>query len=897
MFTIPRLSILAGRQSFFTFLLALVIVSFDSNSQHVIGKVVDAKTGEPLAFANVFLNNNTIGAVSDSDGSFVLSSVPVGMHELVISFVGYDVRKIVINVRRADLFLGQVLLVPSLTELNSVVIRGTRDKDWEKQVRKFNSVFLGKDEFAKSCRILNPWVLEFSTENNEKKFTAKAGQPIEILNAALGYKIYYYLQDFWSRGKSYNFSGHVRFEELLPETVDQEVDWRKNRAIAFQESYNFLFYSILRRELNKNGFSISRAESGPSKYADLLNWVPIDTASVFFGDQNTGEQVIELGRLVNISNSHTRERSVIEIKGERVVLNENGFVLNPTDLIVSGKYYEHRLGHLLPISYSLKTEADHVYRGAPRGLFERIHVQTDKGYYYPGETVWFKGYVHTNADLRDSLSRTAYIELISPSSSIELSKTLAIEGGIFYGELDLPDTLMPGNYFLRVYTNSNRNFGEKNLFAGQLPILRFDEEPVELAVINEEEVYDSSLLITFSKPAYKVREKIQMSLKTSDEERQPLSGNVSISVTDVFRVAPITRFPAIMKLLTPFHPPVPAGDKVYPLELGLHFRGQFLNDRDQPEQVKLNIIRADSMNALQAITDANGYFEIDGLYFYDSAVFAVQPERNSQESSGTVTIVGRDIPAIIIPTAIPVMTRPSTQQLRWKEDFTLDQDTRLLEEVVVTGRKVQRDIQFLQGPNSVQIIKGKDINRTNVLFTLKSALGVDVDLMSGMVRSTRGGIRTGAQLSQKDPGGSPYSLSIDGVLVPEQGSIGLRLSSLDPAEIDFMIVGRNYISVFMKRPEEVVATPNFQRLVLKGYAAPRPFRSPNYELPGMDASRPDHRSTLYWDPSVTTSSDTGTVNLTFFAADLPGRYRIVVEGMLEDGRPVRSVRFVEIEDD
>jgi hypothetical protein len=41
----------------------------------------------------------------------------------------------------------------------------------------------------------------------------------------------------------------------------------------------------------------------------------------------------------------------------------------------------------------------------------------------------------------------------------------------------------------------------------------------------------------------------------------------------------------------------------------------------------------------------------------------------------------------------------------------------------------------------------------------------------------------------------------------------------------------------------------------------------------------DYHSTLYWNPNVSTNPDTGTATLSFFAADLPGEYRIVMEGV------------------
>ncbi|MEM1095000.1 MAG: TonB family protein [Bacteroidota bacterium] len=53
------------------------------------GTVRDARTGQPLAGANIRIINTTIGTVSDRQGRYEISNVPPGVQALVISFVGY----------------------------------------------------------------------------------------------------------------------------------------------------------------------------------------------------------------------------------------------------------------------------------------------------------------------------------------------------------------------------------------------------------------------------------------------------------------------------------------------------------------------------------------------------------------------------------------------------------------------------------------------------------------------------------------------------------------------------------------------------------------------------------------------------------------------------------------
>lgn len=55
-----------------------------------------------------------------------------------------------------------------------------------------------------------------------------------------------------------------------------------------------------------------------------------------------------------------------------------------------------------------------------------------------------------------------------------------------------------------------------------------------------------------------------------------------------------------------------------------------------------------------------------------------------------------------------------------------------------------------------------------------------------------------------------------------------------------------------------------------------------------------HHPTIYWNPTVTTNPGTGTTTVSFFSADLPGKYRIVVEGVPVSGESVRCVNYIDV---
>lgn len=81
--------------------------------------------------------------------------------------------------------------------------------------------------------------------------------------------------------------------------------------------------------------------------------------------------------------------------------------------------------------------------------------------------------------------------------------------------------------------------------------------------------------------------------------------------------------------------------------------------------------------------------------------------------------------------------------------------------------------------------------------------------------------------------------------------------------------------------------PNIVNITPKGFNSVRQFYSPRYERPN-NFSKPDNRSTIYWNPYVNTDV-TGKATIDFYNADGPGNYRVVIEGIDAAGELGRQV--------
>lgn len=87
----------------------------------------------------------------------------------------------------------------------------------------------------------------------------------------------------------------------------------------------------------------------------------------------------------------------------------------------------------------------------------------------------------------------------------------------------------------------------------------------------------------------------------------------------------------------------------------------------------------------------------------------------------------------------------------------------------------------------------------------------------------------------------------------------------------------------------------FNRLVIEpqGYQKPVEFYSPRYETAQQrDSRKQDLRTTVYWNPSLTTDEQ-GQASFEFYMPDenTPG-YSLVIEGVTDDGRVIRSVEKI-----
>ena len=102
---------------------------------------------------------------------------------------------------------------------------------------------------------------------------------------------------------------------------------------------------------------------------------------------------------------------------------------------------------------------------------EKVYLHFDNTAYFLGETIWFKAYiVIAERNILTPLSKTLYVELLSPEGNIVKSKKFKIENGQCHGELDLKDSLYAGFYEVRAYTRCMLNFQKDYIYSRVFPV-------------------------------------------------------------------------------------------------------------------------------------------------------------------------------------------------------------------------------------------------------------------------------------------------------------------------------------------------------------------------------------------------------------------------------------------
>ncbi|MBS4071524.1 MAG: TonB-dependent receptor [Algoriphagus sp.] len=908
------------KQFLLSFLVFFITVFYSfSQTGTITGQIKDAETGETLPFCSVFVNNTTIATVTDMDGKYTLSGLEAGPLELGFSFMGYvaETRKVTLN--PGGTLTISLSMKPFAQELSDVEIKASRDKNWERDLRKFQNLFIGIDEAAAKTTILNPWVIDFPVAAEKGAFVAKADQPIEIENAFLGYKITFNLKDFFDSPTNYRIAGAARFEEMKPESDIQKSTWEKNRADVYRKSPMNMFRAILKGTSEREGFYLYGDKAGGSASMNMRSdifanelgksVVPYRADPLVTPTSPPGTYLLNLkGRIeihyqkgfaqANTYKDAPYPISWLEVNKGQVKVKDNGMVLNPEDVVFSGDMDRKRISNLLPLDYNAeKAILLQDLAKTARNYQEKVYLHTDKPYYYAGDQLFFKGYfAYGNPYVRDELSKVLHVEVINSDRDLLIEKKFPIRDGIAVGDFYLPDTLNGEKYFLRAYTNWMRNYGPNHYFLQPLSILN----PYK-RIINEEATStwtNQGISLQTDKPVFGSREKVTLTLKLTDSKGRPAATTLSVGAWDAEQLVPILRYPEMNQSLDLAEVPENLGlDRFsYPVEKDLKFSGKVADEKGKGVATDVTAFVNDFQGMIDLQSNGDGNFALEEMEFYGPMRLGF----SASDKKGKPLRVSLEMP-LKAPVSLPAEPYFPKVTTLAKPIKIIDQQ----EEVTTSAEKPKESnaSKAIYGSPDF-IIEGEKLTKTGSSMDLVNSIvgnvpGAQVYLVGGTgQQSIR--LRGGAVSAR---GSMEPVVMLDGVVLVSGGlsTAADNIRSINPFDIDRVEVvsrmvpmlgdqGRNgVIAIYLKDNMEKVGDLTgigMVETVIEGYQPPGRFFEIDYSTLTTPIEK-DDRQTLYWNPYLVTD-EKGELTFSFYSNDSSGPVIIEVRGLTVDGEVIKG---------
>ncbi|WP_461486581.1 TonB-dependent receptor plug domain-containing protein, partial [Pedobacter sp.] len=308
--------------------------------------------------------------------------------------------------------------------------------------------------------------------------------------------------------------------------------------------------------------------------------------------------------------------------------------------------------------------------------------------------------------------------------------------------------------------------------------------------------------------------------------------------------------------------------------------------------------------ATDTLTDDKGRFNFN-IEFLDSTKFVVQAR--TEKDKKFVDIVMDTVPGQIVtknPNTgdIEVNVNQSLAAYLQESNKYFDDQTKrgllnrtiLLDEVnIVEKRKPSYESSNIGGSgNADAVFTAKDLETA---FSLSQYL-------QGRIAGVQ--IREGQAYARGNE--NPMKISVDGMMMEGEDfnlddvvlndieTVEILKSSATTA-IYGMRGGTGVIVITTKRGQGLRSvnpyTPGLINYSPKGYAVVREFYSPKYDV--KPDSRPDFRTTVFWEPQMVSDAN-GKAKISYFNTDVPGIYRMVVEGIDVNGNLARKVLTYEV---
>lgn len=338
----------------------------------------------------------------------------------------------------------------------------------------------------------------------------------------------------------------------------------------------------------------------------------------------------------------------------------------------------------------------------------------------------------------------------------------------------------------------------------------------------------------------------------------------------------------------------------YPIEQGLTIRGKVMTKSGKiVENANIMMIANNDMRLLfTANTNDLGKFEIKDLDFNDSLPFYLNANAKKTLSALEPSILSQNIVSSTYQptfatndhfTKLLAYQEAVAAQKSFQQSFFFDKNISVLNEVVVTAKK-KKDYSYTKNHASAMGALASAVVQDSAVFERLRGKNILLALqgaVSGVIATEING--TIGSISIRG-GGTPLIL-YNGIPVDKSFFDGIPPDEIAAIEVlkdggGYGVRGMNgVIAVYSKmdskgNPTTTRKAPNSLNTKIMGFYTSKEFFSPNYDT--LKLANPDKRTTVYWKPRLQTDEN-GKGSVTFFTADLPTNYQIIVEGVAKKG--------------
>jgi len=99
------------------------------STSYIFGKILDIDDSKPLPFANVYLENTSVGAASDINGTFFIENIPSGIYKMMVQLIGYKTQVFRLNLERGKPLSLNILLEIDPFKIQDIVVVADTHED------------------------------------------------------------------------------------------------------------------------------------------------------------------------------------------------------------------------------------------------------------------------------------------------------------------------------------------------------------------------------------------------------------------------------------------------------------------------------------------------------------------------------------------------------------------------------------------------------------------------------------------------------------------------------------------------------------------------------------------------------------------------------------------------